>query len=41
VIVADTDGEAIGIYRRLGFEDAERQLMLEKRTGDWAQTPDQ
>ncbi|HEY0645565.1 MAG TPA: GNAT family N-acetyltransferase [Nocardioides sp.] len=38
VIVADTDGEAIGIYRRLGFEDAERQLMLEKRSGDWAQT---
>ena len=26
VIVADTDGEAIGIYRRLGFADAERQL---------------
>ena len=38
VIVADTDGEAIGIYRRLGFEDTERQLMLEKRSGDWAQT---
>lgn len=36
VIVADTDGEAIGIYRRLGFEDAERQLMLEKRSGEWA-----
>ena len=31
VIVADTDGEAIGIYRRLGFADTERQLMLEKR----------
>ena len=37
VIVADTDGEAIGIYRRLGFQDSERQLMLEKRSGDWAQ----
>ena len=36
VIVADTDGEAIGIYRRLGLEDAERQLMLEKRSGEWA-----
>jgi len=36
VIVADTDGEAIGLYRRLGFTDAERQLMMEKRTGDWA-----
>lgn len=31
VIVADDDGEAIGIYRRLGFADTERQLMLEKR----------
>ena len=36
VIVADTDGEAIGIYRRLGFADAERQLMLERRSGEWA-----
>ena len=36
VIVADTDGEAIGIYRRLGFTDSERQLMLEKRSGEWA-----
>ncbi len=39
VIVADTDGDAIGIYRRLGFTDSERQLMMEKRTGEWA-TPD-
>jgi ribosomal protein S18 acetylase RimI-like enzyme len=31
VIVADDDGEAIGIYRRLGFVDSERQLMLERR----------
>ena len=38
VIVADTDGDAIGIYRRLGFADAERQLMLEKRSGAWAST---
>jgi ribosomal protein S18 acetylase RimI-like enzyme len=36
VIVADTDGEAIGIYRRLGFTDSERQLMLERRSGEWA-----
>jgi ribosomal protein S18 acetylase RimI-like enzyme len=36
VIVADTDGDAIGIYRRLGFADAERQLMMEKRSGEWA-----
>ncbi len=35
VIVADTDGEAIGVYRRLGFADSERQLMLEKRSGEW------
>ncbi|HEX5918900.1 MAG TPA: GNAT family N-acetyltransferase [Nocardioides sp.] len=34
VIVADDDGEAIGIYRRLGFSDTERQLMLERRHGD-------
>jgi ribosomal protein S18 acetylase RimI-like enzyme len=33
VIVADDDGEAIGIYRRLGFADTERQLMLERRHG--------
>src|SRR6476469_2836345 len=36
VIVADTDGDAIGIYRRLGFADVERQLMMEKRSGEWA-----
>jgi ribosomal protein S18 acetylase RimI-like enzyme len=36
VIVADTDGDAIGIYRRLGFEDVERQLMMEQRSGPWA-----
>ena len=36
VIVADVDGEAIGVYRRLGFADLERQLMMEKRTGTWA-----
>lgn len=36
VIVADTDGEAIGVYRRLGFADHERQLMMEKRSGPWA-----
>ncbi len=37
VIVADTDGEAIGLYRRLGFTDSERQLMLEQRSGEWAE----
>lgn len=37
VIVADTDGEAIGIYRRLGFADSERQLMMEQRSGEWAE----
>lgn len=36
VIVADDDGDAIGIYRRLGFADTERQLMLERRHGDRA-----
>ena len=36
VIVADTEGEAIGIYRRLGFTDLERQLMMERRSGEWA-----
>jgi ribosomal protein S18 acetylase RimI-like enzyme len=38
VIVADTDGEAIGVYRRIGFTDSERQLMMEKRGGEWAST---
>jgi ribosomal protein S18 acetylase RimI-like enzyme len=33
VIVADDDGEAIGVYRRLGFADSERQLMMERRAG--------
>jgi ribosomal protein S18 acetylase RimI-like enzyme len=28
VIVADADGPAIGLYRRLGFEEAETQLQL-------------
>lgn len=36
VIVADTDGEAIGVYRRLGLADHERQLMMEMRSGEWA-----
>jgi ribosomal protein S18 acetylase RimI-like enzyme len=36
VIVADTDGEAVGVYRRLGFADAERQLMMEMHSGEWA-----
>lgn len=40
VIVADTDGEAIGVYRRLGFADLERQLMMERRSGEWASMDD-
>ena len=36
VIVADTDGEAIGLYRSLGFADSERQLIMERRSGEWA-----
>ncbi len=35
VILADTDGEAIGLYRSLGFADVERQLMMEQRSGEW------
>ena len=31
VIVAETEADAIRIYRRLGFEDAQRQVMLERR----------
>ncbi len=31
VIVADDDGDAIRIYRGLGFEATERQLMMERR----------
>jgi ribosomal protein S18 acetylase RimI-like enzyme len=35
VIVADDDGDAIRIYRGLGFRATERQVMLEKRpSGD-------
>ena len=36
VIVADTDGDAIRVYRGLGFVDVERQVMLEKRADGWA-----
>lgn len=36
VIVADEAGEAVRIYRGLGFRDAERQLMMERRSGEWA-----
>lgn len=35
VIVADTDADAIRIYRRLGFEDVQRQVMLELRDPEW------
>ncbi len=37
VIVADEDGDAIRIYRGLGFEEVERQLMMERRSA----APDQ
>ena len=36
VIVADHDGDAIRIYRGLGFADAERHCTLERRPGQWA-----
>ena len=36
VIAADTDGDAIRIYRRLGFADVERHLTMERRPGAWA-----
>lgn len=36
VIVADEDGDGVRLYRRLGLADAERQLMLERRSGPWA-----
>jgi predicted GNAT family acetyltransferase len=36
VIAADHDGDAIRIYRSLGFTDAERHLTMELREGDWA-----
>ena len=36
VIVADADGDAVRVYRRLGFVEAERQLMMEQRGGAWA-----
>lgn len=36
VIAADTDGDAIGIYRRLGFADVERHHTLERRPQAWA-----
>ena len=39
VIVADTDGAAIGLYRRLGLTDVERQLTLEQHGDEWA-SPD-
>ncbi len=35
VIVADHDGDAIRIYRRLGFVDSERHTTLERRPEDW------
>ncbi|WP_457206035.1 GNAT family N-acetyltransferase, partial [Nocardioides sp. P5_C9_2] len=36
VIAADTDGDAIRIYRSLGFTDVERHTTLERRPDAWA-----
>lgn len=36
VIVADHDGDAIRIYRGLGFVDTERHLTMERRPDQWA-----
>lgn len=36
VIAADTDGDAIRIYRSLGFTDVERHCTLERRPAAWA-----
>ena len=36
VIVADHDGDAIRIYRSLGFADLERHCTLEHRPDEWA-----
>ncbi len=36
VIAADTDGDAIRIYRSLGFADVERHNTLERREAGWA-----
>lgn len=35
VIAADTDGDAIRLYRGLGFEDVERHNTLERRPKEW------
>ncbi len=35
VIAADDDGDAIRVYRRLGFVDAERHTTLERRPDGW------
>ena len=36
VIAAEADGEAIGLYRSLGFADRERHLLLQRRPEQWA-----
>lgn len=36
VIVADVDGEAIGLYRRLGFTETGRQVALELAPPRWS-----
>jgi ribosomal protein S18 acetylase RimI-like enzyme len=35
VIAADTDGDAIRLYRGLGFQDVERHNTLERRPQEW------
>ncbi|MGN0065205.1 MAG: GNAT family N-acetyltransferase [Nocardioides sp.] len=37
VMVADEEGPAIGMYRRLGFADSERQVALERRGEGWSE----
>ena len=39
VIAADTDGDAIRLYRALGFADVERHCTLERRPRDLGLTP--
>ena len=36
MIAADTDGDAIRIYRGLGFVDVERHCTLERRPQEWS-----
>jgi ribosomal protein S18 acetylase RimI-like enzyme len=40
VIVAEHDGDAVRLYRSLGFQDTERHLTMEHRSGPWAAMPE-